>query len=228
MQIAELANDITGVRLSFVTHNQFYHLIEMEGSTMKRLHLLLAVLVALAMANPIWAQGMSQKKMGMKGMMMDSDCPMMGGSEHMQSFYLKKAKTLGLSEAQMTQLQKIKISTQKAVIMKEADLKIAKIELDELMQNAKAKRSDLEARAKKVEDLKSQIRLAQFKAKLDARSVLTPAQLEQAQSMKTPCTQGMAEMMNNTEKREGCPMMGKMDEKGGASQHEKHHPKAAS
>jgi len=200
---------------------------------MKRLHLFLAVLVALAMANPIWAQGMSQKKMGMKGMMMgqgmnmmmDSDCPMKGGSEHMQSLYLNKAEALGLSEAQITQLQKIKISTQKAAIMKEADLKIAKIELDELMQNAKAKRSDLEARAKKVEDLKSQMRLAQFKAKLDARSVLTPAQLEQAQSMKKPCMQGMAEM-NSTDKRDGCPMMGKtMGEEGGASQHKKHHPK---
>ncbi|MFQ5864935.1 MAG: Spy/CpxP family protein refolding chaperone [bacterium] len=206
---------------------------------MKKVKIFLTAMIAVALASPIWSQGKSPQKMGMQGMMgsqgmhkmmsqgmmgqmYGSMCPMMDGG-HMQGFFLNQAEALGLSDAQIEQLQKIKTATQKVVIQREADLKIAKLELDELIGDPKAKRSNLEAKAKKVEELKSGIRLIQFKAELDARAVLTPEQLEKATSMKMHM-QGMMQM-DSSNKHGRCPMMGsKSNSKGDVSDHEKHHP----
>jgi Spy/CpxP family protein refolding chaperone len=194
---------------------------------MKGVTIFFAALIALAMANPMWAQGMSKQKTGMQGMMMgqkgDSMCPMMGAG-HMQGFFLKQAEALGLNDSQIEQLKKIKQETQIAVIKKEAAYRIAKLELKELMQNPEAKRSDVEAKAKKVEDLRSDIRLTEFNAKLDARAVLTPEQLKKAKSMKRG---GMMKMHQG--KNGSSPMMGNSnnDSKNmnDLSEHEKHHTK---
>jgi Spy/CpxP family protein refolding chaperone len=169
----------------------------------------------------MYAQGMGQKSkqgggmmgggmmgggMMSKGMMSGGGCSMMGGGG-MDGFYLNKAEALGLSDAQVAKLKNIKMTTKKALIQKEADLRIAKLELDELLQNPKAKRSDIEAKAKKVQDLKSDIALTKLRARLDARSVLTPEQLEKAKSLK-----------------HGKGMMGKSGGSNGSSEHAKHHP----
>ncbi|MFQ5751546.1 MAG: Spy/CpxP family protein refolding chaperone [bacterium] len=199
--------------------------------------LYIIAIVAFAMTSLLWTQGRAQQKMGMQGMMKgqsmhqmmdqmdDSTCPMMNGG-HMQGFFLNQAKDLGLNESQIEQLQKIKTATQKAVIQKEADLKIANLELDEIMKDSNAKRSALEARAKKVEDLRSDIRLTQFKAQLDARAVLTPEQLKKTKSMKMHGSSGMMQM-DSQGKDGGCSMMGSNSKSNdGTSEHEKHHPKS--
>ncbi|MFQ5706013.1 MAG: Spy/CpxP family protein refolding chaperone [bacterium] len=211
---------------------------------MRTLKFFLTAMIAVALASPMWAQGMSQQKMGMQGMPMgqgmhkmmgqkmmcqmgDSMCPMMGAG-HMQGFFLNQAESLGLNDSQIEQLQKIKTTTQKAVIRKEADLKIANLELNELMTGMKAKRSDLETKAKRVEDLRSDIRLTEFKAQLDARAVLTPEQLKKTKSMKMSGMRGgMMQMGSMSQGQNGdCPMMGSSSKSdSGTSEHEKHHPK---
>ncbi len=83
------------------------------------------------------------------------------------------------------------------------------MELDEHMGVPKAKRSELEAKAKKIEELRSDIRLTEFKAKLDAGAVLTPEQLKKVKSMKKPGMQGMMQM--DPQGKDGdCPMMGSL------------------
>jgi Spy/CpxP family protein refolding chaperone len=206
---------------------------------MKRITFILTAFFAIAMLSPLWAQqktgmqGMQKmKSKKMMGQMGDSSCPMMG-TGHMQGFFLNQAESLGLSDSQVEQLKKIKQETQKTVIEKEAAYKIAKLELKELMHNPKAKRSDVEAKAKKVEELRSNIRLTELGAKLDARAVLTPEQLEKAKSMKMKGMRGgMMKMGDMSGKNGRCPMMGSNSEgknssegkDGAASEHEKHHP----
>ena len=201
---------------------------------MKRVHALLATFAGLLIANPLWAQGMHEPG-GMRGMMQgpgmhmmqDADCPMMGMS-HLQGFYLSQAEELGLNPTQIAKLEKIKSEAQKALIKKEADLKIARLELQDLMKDPKARRSELEAKAKRVENLKSEIRLAEFKATLDARAVLTPEQLQKAQNAKSCKAGKMSMSMRSAENgNAGCRMMGNSTDgkSGGSSEHEKHHPK---
>lgn len=202
---------------------------------MKRVTFFLVPFFAVAMAGSIWAQqkigtkhmktdrGL-HKMMGM-GQMSDSMCPMMDVG-HMQGFFLNQAEALGLNDSQIAQLRKIKTTTQKEVIKKEADLRIAQLELNELMRDSKTNRSALEAKAKKVEELRMDIRLTEFKAQLDARAVLTPEQLKKAKSMKMHRMRGEKMQMGSQGKDEGCPMMGSNSKSNdGTSEHEKHHPK---
>ncbi len=174
---------------------------------MKKTQFLLTAVLALAVAAPMYGQGMGQQmhqgsgmmggqKMGggmMGGGMTGGGCGMMaGGKMHAGtmghgssvSFYLKQADALGLSDAQVAKLKQIKLATEKAVIRKQADLRIAKLELNELLQNPQAKRSELEAKAKKVQALQSDLWLTQFRARLDARATLTPEQLQKAKALK--------------------------------------------
>ena len=197
---------------------------------MKRVNVFLVAFVALVVANPLWAQGMHQQ-MGMRGMMQgqgrhmmqDSDCPMMGAGGA-QGFFLNQAEELGLNKSQIDKLEKFKSKAQKPIIRKEADLKIARLELSDLMKDSKVKRSDLEAQAKKVEELRSDIRLTEFKAKLDARAVLTPEQLQKVQTAKKPCMDGMMSMRSEANDG-GCPMMKSNANSKDDGEHEKHHPK---
>jgi len=140
------------------------------------------------------------------------DCPV-GFMEHWglsADFYLKQKEALELSEDQVAQLKSLKLTTQKAVIRKEADLRVLKLELKELWGNLKAKRADIEAKAKQVRRLSDELWWLRFKAKLDARDILTPEQRQKVRSLRGPAhKEGGGE--------EGCSMMGGME--GGASSH---------
>lgn len=198
---------------------------------MKRTNVFLAAFVALVVANPLWAQGM-HRQTGMRGMMQgqsmpmmqDSECPMMGAGGA-QGFFLNQAEELGLNKSQIDKLEKIKFEAQKPIIKKEADLKIARLQLNNLMKDSKVKRSGLEAHAKKVEELRSNIWLTGFKAKLDARAVLTPEQLQKVQTAKKPCMDGMMSMRSEANDGGGSMMESNAKNKAGVSEHEKHHPK---
>ncbi len=204
---------------------------------MKRVTLFLGVLLALAVANPMWAQGMHSQKMGMHGgkmmgqgmhqmmgQMHDGGCAMMGAG-HMQGLFLNQAEDLGLNDSQVARLEKLKSETQKALIQKQADMKVAQLELNELLQDAKAKRSDLESKAKKLEELRSDTRMTAFNAQLDARAVLTPEQLQKAKFAQCDGMQnGMMQHMGSDANGDACPMMGKSESPDGMSQHEMHHP----
>ncbi len=205
---------------------------------MKQLTLFLGAMLALALVNPVWAQHMNPQKMDMHGGMMmgsgmhqmmgqmhDGGCAMMGAG-HMQGFFLNQAEELGLDAPQVARLDKLKTESQKAVIRKQADLRVAQLELNELLQDANAKRSNLEAKAKKVEELRSGIRLTEFNARLEARAVLTPEQLQKAKFVQCNGMQNGMMQMGSDEKA-NCPMMGNQSKDSNSmSQHDMHHPKS--
>lgn len=202
---------------------------------MKRVTLFLGALLALALVNPIWAQGMHSQKMGMhSGMMMgqgmhqmmgqmhDGGCAMMGGG-HTQGFFLNQAEELGLNDSQVARLEKLKSETQKGLIRQQADMKVVQLELNELLKDANANRANLESKAKKVEELRSDMRMTAFNAQLDARAVLTP---EQLQKVKFAQCDGMMMQMGSDGNAGSCPLMGnKSESSDGMTQHEMHHPK---
>jgi len=82
---------------------------------------------------------------------------------------------LNLSDAQEEQLHQLRLDHQKKVIPLQADLKLAQLELDELI-NTGADVKKIEAAIKKVNDVKSQLFELRVKHRLTFRNVLTDEQ----------------------------------------------------
>src|SRR5512134_350626 len=85
---------------------------------------------------------------------------------------------LGLSDEQAAQMEKIGADGRKLAIRQRADLAIARIELEELMNAPVVDQKAIDARVKAVADLQA----AQLKARTDQRlalrRILTPEQQE--------------------------------------------------
>jgi len=96
-----------------------------------------------------------------------------GGKGMEQS--MEFCQNLNLSDAQKEQLHQLKLDHQKKVIPLQADLKLAQLELDELV-NTGADVKKIEAAIKKVNDVKSQLFELKVKHQLTFRNVLTDEQ----------------------------------------------------
>jgi Spy/CpxP family protein refolding chaperone len=84
-------------------------------------------------------------------------------------------QNLNLSDAQKEQLHQLRLDHQKKVIPLHADLKLAQLELDELV-NTGADVKKIDAAIKKVNDVKSQLFELKVKHRLAFRNVLTDEQ----------------------------------------------------
>ncbi len=110
------------------------------------------------------------------------------------------AKEIGLTEDQIAKITPIHREMEKKVIRYKADLKIAEIDLKEIME---VKDFDLEkanAQVKKIEDIKTAQHLEMLKSMKEIRSILTDEQYKK-----------MKEMMQM--KMEGCETHKKMMKK---------------
>jgi Spy/CpxP family protein refolding chaperone len=127
--------------------------------------------------------GMGQKRMGMMhgagGMqgegMMDDDHPMW---KHLMS--------LGLDDKQQDALRAIKSKAMKDAVRKKADKQIAKIELHDLLDKDTVDMKAVEALAKKIEGLKTEMFISHIKVKEEIKALLTPAQRKQLKDMMSP------------------------------------------
>jgi Spy/CpxP family protein refolding chaperone len=84
-------------------------------------------------------------------------------------------QNLNLSDAQKEQLHQLRLDHQKKVIPLQADLKLAQLELDELI-NTGADVKKIDAAIKKVNDIKSQLFELKVKHQLAFRNVMTDEQ----------------------------------------------------
>jgi Spy/CpxP family protein refolding chaperone len=113
---------------------------------------------------------------------MGMGCGMMGGDHGMgcckKEFFLCCKKELELTDKQVTDLKSIKMDFQKGKIRKEADLKIARLELKSLMHDDDAPIKDIEAKMKAAANLKTEMKLSHIKAYRKAKALLTPEQME--------------------------------------------------
>jgi Spy/CpxP family protein refolding chaperone len=144
---------------------------------MKRI--VLALLLTVFFAVPAFSQMMDMPMMEHRdgpGMMGDmGDMGMMGD---MMGMCLKHAEMMGLTDDQMNKMKPVHFEMQKKQARYKADLKIAKIELMEIME---VKDFDLEkatAGVKKIEGIKTAHQLEMFKAMKEMRAVLTDEQFK--------------------------------------------------
>ena len=146
---------------------------------MKRI--VLALLLTVIFAVPAFSQMMDMPMMGHgegPGMMGDmGDMGMMGMMGDM-GMCLKHAEMMGLTDDQMNKMKPVHFEMQKKQAQYKADLKIAMIELMEIME---VKDFDLEkatAGVKKIEGIKTAHHLEMFKAMKEMRAVLTDEQFK--------------------------------------------------
>jgi Spy/CpxP family protein refolding chaperone len=114
------------------------------------------------------------------GQMMEMDhMDMMGGD----MMCMEHAKKMGLTDEQMEKMEPLHREMQKKQIRSKADLKIAEIELKEIME---VKDFDLDKATyavKKIEDIKTAQHLEMLKAMKDMRAILTDEQFKNMHKM---------------------------------------------
>lgn len=102
-----------------------------------------------------------------------------GGEHH----FIGMFKKLGLDKKQMTAVREIHLATMKDVIKKKADIKIAKIELMEILSKDPVDMTAAEAAVKKLEGLKTEMKMTLIKSMVEIKSNLNPEQKEKFSSM---------------------------------------------
>jgi len=146
----------------------------------------------------------SQMDMPMKGHgeghgpMMKMDMDMMG----CDMMCMEQANKMGLTDDQMMKMKPMHSEMQKKQIRSKADLKIAEIELKEIMEVKDFDLDKAKSAVKKIEDIKTARHLEMLKAMKDMRAILTD---EQFKNMHKMC------MKKTGEKKPGQKMIHKPD-----------------
>ena len=120
---------------------------------------------------------------GMMGMgMMDHGMMGMGMMDRQMghAFYLDRADELGLSADQVAKLKVLQSDSRKDNIRNAAEVKIARLELADLLDGKDWSLKDAEPLIRKVQKLEGDIQVRYLQAVSDARKVLTAEQLKQA------------------------------------------------
>lgn len=118
-----------------------------------------------------------------KGMMGDMD--MMHGHFMKKGlhFYFKNKEALGFTGDQLEQLHDIKVNFKKSYIMDKAKLKVAKIELEELLDADQVNMEVVKKKVKEVSGLKETLLFAKIKTGVDAKKILNEEQKKKAKKL---------------------------------------------
>ena len=92
-------------------------------------------------------------------------------------------KKLGLDKKQMEAIREIHFKTMKAMIQKKADIKVAKLELMEVLSKDPVDMTAAETAVKKSEGLKAEMKIMHIKAMEEIKSNLDAKQKEEFSSM---------------------------------------------
>jgi Spy/CpxP family protein refolding chaperone len=114
--------------------------------------------------------------MGMMGQGGMTHTPEEGRSSHPNHLVRMLKAELGLSDAQTKQAKAILFQVMKANIKGRADLQIAEIELQEILEAEPVEITHVEAKLKGIEGLRTTLRLNMIKAHEQAKAMLTPEQ----------------------------------------------------
>jgi Spy/CpxP family protein refolding chaperone len=158
----------------------------------------LITLVTIGLAVPAFARmDMGAHKAG-QGHTMEtcSMCKMdnmddMGG---MMDKCLANAAKIGLTEEQISKIKPVHREMEKDQVRFGADLKIAQIELKEIMEVKDFDLDKASAQVKKIEDLKTTHHLAMLKSMKEVRSILTDEQFKKMGAMMQMKMEGHEQM----------------------------------
>jgi len=164
-----------------------------------------ALLMTVAFAVPAFAQMHDKESKGHKECACHEQHMEKRGMHrhgHMLGMLIMHADKFGLSDDQVTKLKGIQRATAKRMIQLEADKKIARIDLMEIMA---VKDFDLEKAntvAQKISDIQKDKRLEKLKAIKEVRNVLTDEQFKKTEEMKRKMMGGKKpEMKKHDEKK---------------------------
>ncbi|MBI3946921.1 MAG: periplasmic heavy metal sensor [Armatimonadetes bacterium] len=134
-------------------------------------------------------------RMGGRGIGMGSPAAML----------LMHRQMLNLTDQQVERLQNIHVEAQKQAVRQMADVRIAQIDLMQLLSQPNPDRRRIEDAARDLGRRMTEVHLARVRSFLDAWDVLTPEQRQQVRSMMGPMGMG------------GCPMCAGMMGMGGGA-----------
>jgi periplasmic protein CpxP/Spy len=142
---------------------------------------LLTACLMVVCASPAFSQmGMNERKDGHGHMMEIGSMDRMGD---MMGMCLENADKIGLSEDQVAKITPLHREMKKKQVRYNADIKIAEMDLREIME---VKDFDLEkanAAVKKIEDIKSAYHMEMLKRMKEVRSALTEEQFKKMKTM---------------------------------------------
>jgi len=117
---------------------------------------------------------------------------------------MEKLKDLGLDEKQKEVVQAIHLRTKKEMVRNRADIQVAEIELKEVLSKDPVDLKAAEAAVKKIEGMKSEMKMLHIKSKEEIKANLTPEQKKKFVS-----TMGMGMGIGMCKKGHGKGMNGK-------------------
>jgi len=98
------------------------------------------------------------------------------GRWHHHNKLMHALKKLNLTEAQKKSIHQIRMATAKSMIQKKADLKIAKLDLHQMLHSDPVEMSSVEKQLNKISGLKTAMALDRINARQDIKALLTPEQ----------------------------------------------------
>lgn len=97
---------------------------------------------------------------------------------------LLHAEELGLSEAQRESIREARMAERRQRIEREARIKIAKLELEELLRDEGSDLAAIEAKMRELAELRIQDRMAALRLDRTIRDILTPEQLQELKELR--------------------------------------------
>ena len=137
--------------------------------------------------------GMMHGKMG-SDMGMNDPIMMALHTAGCPGYLLKVADKLNLSDSQKENFEALKTNFKKFVVKKNADIKVAKIELDELLSKGKFDTKKIKEQIEKIESLQSELRSEMLKTIEKSRSFLRQDQLDKLKELRAQGGMGMGMM----------------------------------
>ena len=100
--------------------------------------------------------------------------------------YLEHREELSLSEQQISELESVLSAFKKAQIRAEANLRIAEVELEELLRADKVDLPEVKSKLEHMAKLRAELKFLHIKANEDAKKILTEEQRRKFETLKRP------------------------------------------
>lgn len=174
------------------------------------------VLISLAVLFVMGLAAGSDAAAKKKGMGMHSGMAASEGGCRCGGSPMEKLRELGLDDKQNEAVQAIHLRTKKEMVRKKADVQVAQIELREVLSKDPVDLKAAEAAVKKIEGLKSEMKMLHIKTMEEIKTSLTPEQKKKFVSMTGTCMgmdmkMGMGGMGHGKGMHGGCGMHGMDD-----------------
>jgi DNA gyrase/topoisomerase IV subunit A len=105
------------------------------------------------------------------------------GERPLISLMLRNREKLGLSDEQVRRMEQLRTDFEKESIRKEADLRVAEMDLETLLDAPNVEMGKAEAKVREIEKTRADLRIARIRAIEKAKALLTPDQRKKLQEI---------------------------------------------